>query len=149
MKNNRLDPHEAPPQPLKDLFKFWKGSSSDSIAQLDSASHGIKHVGSIPIAHLQSALENLSKTSTDNVSESASVYGSDELPGRECSLLLELLSSGIIYNLAMSITVILTLGRPIHFTVFATPACTKRASFMLVASRSFESKAQDESSLAL
>lgn len=87
--HTHLNPHEAPPQALKDLFKLWKGSSVKSIDQLGNVSDDMKLLGYVPKSRLQTALENLPTISLDRVSENASVYGSDDLPGREKSCVFQ------------------------------------------------------------
>ncbi|KAF8857996.1 oxidoreductase [Acephala macrosclerotiorum] len=79
--HTHLNPREAPPQALKDLFKLWKGSSVKSVDQLGIISDGMKNLGSVPKSRLQTALANLSTTSLDGVSKNASVFRSDDLPG--------------------------------------------------------------------
>ncbi|KUJ12500.1 uncharacterized protein LY89DRAFT_209124 [Mollisia scopiformis] len=80
-EHNHLDPHEAPPQTLKDLFKSWKRSSIESINQLDIASGETEFLGSVPKSRLQSAFEDFSGLPLDQHLELTPIYGFKDLPG--------------------------------------------------------------------
>jgi hypothetical protein len=77
-----LNPHEPPPQELRDIFKLWKGSSKESINQLDVASDGMQLLGTIPRNRLETAYWKFISVPNDDTIEPVSIYGSADLPGR-------------------------------------------------------------------
>lgn len=146
-KFGHLNPYESPPQELRDIFKLWKGSSKESINQLNATFDGMQILGSIPTKRLETAFQNFTAVSNHAVTEPASIYGSADLPGRkfDCSFFNWVCQVAYFkYKLCpLASDIVLTTGRPFHPALIVASTYSERASFTIVASRFVRSKLQD------
>ena len=88
-----FNPHEAPPQELKDVFKIWKGQlTPERDRHLNKNVIGMPHLDGIPQHHLGEIFDRFSEFDDVNkpdvtkqvaLDSSGSVYSSQDVPGME------------------------------------------------------------------
>ncbi len=141
-----LNPHEAPPQELKDVFKLWKGQLTPERDQNLNENFGkMPRLDSIPYHRLVEHFNRFSGHSDDAnepdvinqvaLKSSGSVYSSQSVPGMK--LVHKTVSMGTISS-SIFLHWFLTRPRSSDIAFSATSNNTKDAAFTFVTSRSFK-----------
>lgn len=77
-----LNPHEAPPQALKDIFKKWKVSAKDHCEDLDNIPNNRQLLGMVSRDRLARAFKDFEEPSNLSMVQ-VPVYSSVDIPGNK------------------------------------------------------------------